>query len=239
MLVSVVIPAFNEEKYLPSTLASLQAQNHPDFDYEVIVVNSESTDKTAQVAEKYGVRVLNIPKRTPAFARQKGTEAAQGEIICCLDADTIVPQNHLLTIVSEFKKDPPVVGLTGIIQGWGGSFWQNFLYKWVNTLFSRLSFFLGKPGFQGQSFAFRKSAFMAIGGFRTDLHTGEDFDLGYRLSKIGKIKFVPKVFGISSLRRTKEGLSKTISRGFFSYLRVVWRFPFGKPQEKEPFPAVR
>jgi len=239
MLVSVVIPAYNEEKYLPKTLGSLQNQPHPDFDFEVIVVDSGSTDKTSEVAKKYGVKVLQTVKKTPAFARQKGVEVADGEIIICLDADTLAPNNHLQTVVAEFKKDAKIVGLTGIIDGWGGNCYQNFAYKWANTIFFKINYLLGRSGFQGQSFAFKKEVFFKIGGFRTEIHTGEDFDLGLRMAKIGKIKFVPKSFGISSLRRTKEGLTKTISRGFLSYLRVVWRFPFGKTSEKEEFPAIR
>lgn len=238
MLVSVVIPAYNEEKYIAKTLKSLVNQLHPGFNYETIVVDSRSVDQTAKIAESYGAKVLRIPKKTPAFARQKGIEAARGEIIVCLDADTFVPKDYLTTIVSEFRKNPSLVGLTGIIDGWGGSFWQNFLYKWVNTLFLLINYLLGRPGFQGQSFAFRKEVFHKVGGFRTDLHTGEDFDLGIRMSRVGKVKFLLKTVGISSLRRTKEGLSKTVSRGFLSYLRVVWKLPL-KSREKEPFPAVR
>jgi len=239
MFISVVIPAYNEEKYLPKTLESLKNQISPNLNYEIIVVDSGSNDRTAEVAKNYGAIVLKTKKKTPAFARQKGVEKAKGEIIICLDADTMAPRNLLKIISREFEKDQKLVGLTGIIDGWGGSFWQNFLYKWVNTIFAKLNHLLGRYGFQGQSFAFRKEAFFKIGGFRTELYTGEDFDLGIRLAKVGKIKFLFKTLGISSLRRTKEGLSKTVSRGFLSYLRVVWRFPFGRPQEKEPFPAVR
>lgn len=239
MLVSVVIPAYNEEKYLAKTLGSLQNQVHPDFDYEVIVANGQSTDRTVEIAKQYGARVINVPKVNPATARQKGVETAQGEIIACIDADTLVPPNHLQMLVREFSQDPTAVGLTGIIEGWGGSPWQNFIYKWANTFFCKLNFLLGRYGFQGQSFAFKKSAFLEIGGFNTQLHTGEDFDLACRMSKVGKIKLVPKTFGISSVRRIKEGPLKTISRGFLSYLRVVWKIPFKKPREKESFPAIR
>lgn len=238
MFVSIVIPAYNEEKYLDKTLESLVNQPHPNFDYEIIVVDSASTDKTAEIARGYGVKVLSVPKKTPAFARQKGAEAARGEIIVCVDADTRVPPNHLKTVVSEFKKEPNLVGLTGIIDGWGAPFWQNFVFKWANTLFFTLNYLLGRHSFQGQSFAFKKEAFTKIGGFRVELHTGEDFDLGIRLAKVGRVKFLFKTVGITSLRRTKEGISKALNRGFLSYLRVVWRLPV-KSREKEPFPAIR
>lgn len=240
MLVSVVIPAYNEEKYLGETLSRLNEQEHHGFDFEVIVANAQSTDKTIEIAEKYGARVVSVPKINPAAARQLAIEQSHGEIICCIDADTLVPQNHLSCVVEEFNRDSAAVGLTGIIEGSGGNFFVNFIYKWMNTLFSRLNFLLGKTGFQGQSFAFRKSAFLKINGFNTNLHTGEDFDLGCRMSKIGKIKLVPKTFGISSTRRLKEGPLKTISRGFISYLRVVWKLPIGKKKtETESFPAIR
>lgn len=240
MLVSVVIPAYNEEKYLGETLKHLREQVHSDFDFEVLVADAQSTDKTVEVAKKYGAKVVSVPKINPATARQLAIEQSHGEIICCIDADTLVPKNHLVTVVEEFARDSAAVGLTGIIEGLGGNRLVNFIYKWMNTLFSRLNFLLGKTGFQGQSFAFRKSAFVKINGFNTSFSTGEDFDLGCRMSKVGKIKLVPKTFGISSTRRLKEGPLKTISRGFISYLRVVWKLPIGKKKtETESFPAIR
>jgi glycosyltransferase involved in cell wall biosynthesis len=239
MLVSIVIPAYNEEKYLPKTLESLRDQAHPDFDYEIIVVDARSTDKTVEVAKKYGVRVLETEKKTPAFARQKGVEAARGEIIVCIDADTLAPKDYLINVVSEFKKDPRLVGLTGVIEGYGGKPWDRLAYKLACNLFVKSSFLLDKPGFQGQSFAFKKSAFLKIGGFKTELYTGEDFDLGYRMAKIGEVRFLPQVVGISSVRRMKKGnLIKSISRGLFSYLRLFWHLPLPK-KEKEAFPAIR
>jgi cellulose synthase/poly-beta-1,6-N-acetylglucosamine synthase-like glycosyltransferase len=161
-----------------------------------------------------------------------------GEIVVCLDADTIAPPDLLKIISLEYGKDSSLVGLTGIVDGCDGNFLQRFFYKWISTLFVRLSFLLGKPGFQGQSFSFRKEAFFKVGGFNTKLYTGEDLDLGCRLAKIGKIKFLPKVVGTSSVRRFKEGVFKSVSRGFLSYLAVIWKIPLAQ-KEKEPFPSIR
>ncbi len=238
MLISIVIPAYNEEKYLPTTLEAIKNQAHPDFDCEIIVADAQSTDRTAEITKKYGARIISVPKLNPAIARQKAIEISNGEIICCIDADTQIPQGYLKLIVREFHDDQETVGLTGIIEGCGDNSFLNFLYKWANTLFAKLNFLLGQTGFQGQSFAFKKTAFMKIGGFNTSLHTGEDFDLGIRLSKIGKVKLIPYTFGISSTRRSREGLFKTVSRGFLSYLRVVWKIPLAK-MEIEEVPAIR
>lgn len=239
MLVSVIIPAYNEEKYLPATLQSIKSQQPEDFDYEVIVADAQSTDQTAQVGKDFGAKVISVPKLNPATARQKAVEQSKGEIICCVDADTQIPKNFLKLIAKEFRNDPQAVALTGIIEGLGRNPLFNFIYKWGNTFFSKLNFLLGRPGLQGQSFAFRKTAFKKIGGFNTSLHTGEDFDLGIRFSKIGKVKLTPYTFGFSSTRRFQEGPAKAISRGFFSYLKVVWKIPFYKKFETEEVPAIR
>ncbi len=238
MTISVVIPAYNEEKYLPLTLKALQNQLHPNFDFEIIVADANSEDKTVEIAKEFGAKVIIVPKINPATARQRAVEISQGEIIACIDADTIVPQDHLKNLVWEFAKDPQAVGLSGLIEGSGGRPWLNFLYKVGNNFFSKLNYLLGRTGFQGQSFAFKKSAFQKIGGFNTQLHTGEDFDLGIRMSRVGKVKFINKTFGISSTRRAKEGLFKAMFRGFASYLAVVWKITFFK-KEKEEFPSVR
>lgn len=239
MLISVVIPAFNEEKYLPETLRSVFSQTHPHFDFEVIVVDdARSTDKTSEIAKKFGAKVIRGDFFSPALAREEGTRRAEGEIVCCLDADTIMPKNHLIMVLDEFKKDPQLAGLTGLVKGWGKNQWQNFLYHFSTSIFILASFLLKKPVFGGQSFAFRKSAFLKINGFRKDIYTGEDLDLGYRMAKIGKVKLLAKIFGVSSVRRIREGILPTVSRGFLSYLAVVWNFPF-LDKAKEPFPAIR
>lgn len=239
MLISVVIPAYNEEKYLAKTLESVYAQSHPDFEFEVIVVDADSTDKTAEIGKRYGARVIKVEKRTPGFGRQKGIEAAGGEIVVCLDADTLAPKDLLKNIVLEFNNDASLVGITGIIKGYGGSFHQRLIYGLGNEIFARVSLLLGKPGLHGQSFAVKKTAFMKIGGFRTEIYSNEDTDLGCRLSKIGKVKILTKVVGISSIRRMKENLIASSARSIFSYLRVIWGLPFRGKKEKEPFPTIR
>jgi glycosyltransferase involved in cell wall biosynthesis len=78
--VSLVIPAYNEEEYLPLCLESIKKQDYTE-QYEVIVVDNASTDDTARIALDWGAKVVYESKRSPACARQKGVEAATGEII--------------------------------------------------------------------------------------------------------------------------------------------------------------
>lgn len=239
MLLSIVIPAYNEEKYLEKTLQTLINQKHEGFDVEIIVVNSESTDTTVQVATRYDVSVLTVPKRTPAFARQVGIEKAKGEIIACCDADTIVSDNWLSTIINHFKKDTKLVGLTGTVVALDGPLYLCLFIKYVWGIFYFLNFLLGKTIFQGQNFAFKKEASIKIGGLNTRLYSAEDADFGNRLSKVGKVQFFNDVLVYTSTRRAgKEKLLKVLTRWPLAYIKVVWGINTGN-YEVEPFPAIR
>ena len=110
--VSVVIPAYNEEQYLPLCLESIGKQDYAG-EYEVIVVDNASTDNTAKIALDWGAKVVYESKRSPACARQKGAEVATGEIIAFIDADTQAPAHWLSTIVSRFLRKPEVVAVSG------------------------------------------------------------------------------------------------------------------------------
>ena len=78
-LISVIVPAWNEEKYLKTLLPRLIAQDYSN--YEIIVIDNNSKDNTAQVASSFGVKVISEKKQGTSYARAKGFEKARGEII--------------------------------------------------------------------------------------------------------------------------------------------------------------
>src|SRR5262245_1301539 len=85
-VVSVVIPCYNQARYLGEAIASARRQTHPDI--EIIVVDDGSTDDTVQVAQGYdGVRVVSQPNKGQGAARNKGLEQATGAYIVFLDSD--------------------------------------------------------------------------------------------------------------------------------------------------------
>src|SRR2546423_14621481 len=94
MRFSVIIPAYNEEQYLPRLLDSIEvARSHHSGgrdQIEVIVADNDSTDATAAVASKRGARVVHVAKRRIAAARNGGALAGQGEILCFIDADSAI-----------------------------------------------------------------------------------------------------------------------------------------------------
>lgn len=218
--ISVVIPAYNEEKYIAKTLKSLMNQDFPRELFEVIVVNNGSTDKTHQVAEKFDVKVIRYNKvQGVSAARDVGSKMAEGEIIAGTDADTVVPKYWLKTIESNLRAGD-VVGVSGPVGIAGG------------TILQRLSYFLGfefyrvieaitkKVYFTGMNFAIKKEVFDKIGGFRVSLVAGEDLDLSLRAVKYGKIVYDTRLKTMTDPRRLREGSLKSFWRYVVTFLAV-------------------
>jgi glycosyltransferase involved in cell wall biosynthesis len=112
-LVSVIIPAYQAEAYLDEALKSVLAQDYDE--YEVILVDDGSTDRTAEIAEAHRVRVLRQANRGPAGARNAGVALARGEFLAILDADDLWPPERLSRQVAHLREnscDGLVMGLT-------------------------------------------------------------------------------------------------------------------------------
>ena len=115
MKISFVIPAYNEEDYLPKCLeAILQEKQKGKYDMEIIVVNNASTDSTRKVALSYpGVIVVDEPKKGLTYARQAGFLNSTGDIIANIDSDSILTPDWLDTVMNNFTKNPKLVALSG------------------------------------------------------------------------------------------------------------------------------
>lgn len=102
--VSVVLPAYNEEKILARCLASLESQTITP--YEIIVVDNNSTDATAQIAKDHGVIVISEARQGIAWARDAGFHTASGDIIARMDADCIAPPEWIERITGYYQSTP-------------------------------------------------------------------------------------------------------------------------------------
>jgi len=205
--ISVVIPAFNEEKYLPICLKSLQEQDF-DGDYELIVVDNNSEDDTAKVAASFEAIVVSEKRPGICFARQAGTEKASSEIVVSTDADCTLPKDWLQKIYDTFQKHPDIVAATGSFQfsakpRWG-RFYSISLFKAVKHFFKLTGIILYTPA---SNFAFKKSVWEEIGGYNTALtQGGDENDLFKRLRAKGNARYISDNCIQTSSRRLAKGL---------------------------------
>lgn len=201
--ISVVIPALNEGAQIGHCLASLAEQRFKDF--EVIVVDNGSSDGTVEVAQQFGCRVLYEPERGVTFARQRGFDAAYGDIIASTDADTVVPPNWLALIESSFREDPNQVGVYGpILLKEKDGIDYAALYEHVFAWFLRVNHTLGRPHFCGPNFAVKGEAFHKVLGFRTNgtfYIKAEDLQLSLKIKQLGTIRFMRELVAYTSARR--------------------------------------
>ena len=125
MKISVIIPAHNEEKYLRQTLEAILAQDYPDF--EVIVIDNASTDRTAEIARSFpGVKLVSESRKGTMWACERGRQEATGEIIVRMDADCLPEKDWLVKGVALFA-DSKVSGSSGPYNYYDAdSFFRNF-----------------------------------------------------------------------------------------------------------------
>jgi glycosyltransferase involved in cell wall biosynthesis len=229
MKISFIIPAYNEEKTISRTLNSiLNQKNLPDF--EIIVIDNGSTDKTKKIAQKHPKTkaITYTAKKGPAAARNEGARNAKGEILIFFDADMLVPEEWAKKMLDTFKEKPKLVALSGPYRYLEFNFWQRLGEKIFYLILLRpLNFILRKLKIGavaiGGNMAVKKWAFEKVGGFDPDIKFyGDEANLIRRLIKLGDINFFPMLWSISSARRfLKEGFLKTqwlYTKNFFSEL---------------------
>lgn len=219
---SVVIPAFNEERYLPKCLQSL-TEYAPNAFLEIIVIDNGSSDHTADIAKKYpNVRVVMEPKKGLTYARQRGLLEAKGTYIAYLDADTQISPQWLETVEHAFESNRYLVALSGPYHYDDMPAWKNLLvrgYWWIAYCISCVTGYV----LVGGNFVARKDALEKIGGFDTTISFyGEDTNIARRLYAVGNIRFQQRCYVHTSSRRLQqEGLLRTAVTYVLNYTSEV------------------
>lgn len=213
-MISVVIPSFNEEERIERCLVSLTKQDFPRNDYEIIVVDGGSKDKTREIAEKYADIVFIQTSPKVGGARNDGSLRARGEIIATTDADTILPPDWLSRIKHNFS-DPDVVMLYGPVKPIEATI-KNRVYLFFANCFAYLGYLTGTVLFTlGCNSAFRADPFKKAGMYRVS-DAGDDLEVAHRMKRIGKVKFDRKLFVSFSMRRYDQfGALKSIYEWFY------------------------
>lgn len=216
--ISIVIPAFNEEKLIARCLISLQKQQFHKA-CEIIVVDNNSTDKTEEIARSFSVRVVREKNQGVVFARQKGLETAKGTIVVGADSDCMYPPHWLAHIYKAFEKNRNIVGCGGPAIAEKTPYWTYIIYKLGFGIVQYVYQFTGYLIYLGAfNLAFHRETFVKLGGYHTYLDFGGDeWDVVARLRKTGTIVFIPKAYMYISNRRYKVGFFKWLLVHAFYY----------------------
>jgi glycosyltransferase involved in cell wall biosynthesis len=220
--ISVILPALNEEKYIETTLKSLEEQSYQFF--EVIVKDGLSSDNTVALATKYNAHVVSKKDVSIGDARNQGVEHATGEVFVFLDADTFLPSDTMEKIAKKFEKYnlslliPRYLPREEVFELDGkivcspralDKFWSNV----EDFVRKRILLYAG-----GMCMPCSASAFREVGGFDEKLIACEDVDFSLRLRKRGKVICDHGVRIYYSARRyVKKGWFTTMST-YFAYL---------------------
>jgi glycosyltransferase involved in cell wall biosynthesis len=225
--VSVVIPVYNEEKYLAKCLDSLMKQKVKAD--EIIVVDNNSTDRSVEIAKKYPVRIITEKKQGIIQARNHGFNVARYTIIARTDADTILPASWIKRIKAAFE-DKLVVGISGPATFYElpkyveytrhSKFASSLIIKSYNKIVKQI---LKHNCLFGPNMAIRKEAWNKIkdSACLDDKKVHEDLDLSIHLAPYGKIKFINSLIVKTSVRRWKrpEAYIEYLYRGLKSIQR--------------------
>lgn len=230
MKFSIVIPAYNEAEEIGATVHSLLGQTWPRQEYEIIVVDNNSTDDTAERAQQAGAdQVLHESQKGTNFARECGRRAATGEIVCFMDADCQAP-NNWLELIEKGLRQPGVAAISGPYD-YGFTGLTRILDKiYVDFLLPRLDrilyfIFRRKTGvIIGGNFAASAESLHTIGGLPPIAFWGDDTAIALLLSrKVGRVVFDPNLKVKSSPRRfQKKGLIRTNLRYIFAYAKLYF-----------------
>ncbi len=224
MIVSIVIPAHNEQARVASCLEALAGQI-TTHTLDIIVVDNASTDATATTAQTFTatlpLRVVSEPTLGRGAARRHGFGLARGDIILSTDADTIVPSGWVEALVQNFH-DPAIVATTGPCAILDCAPFTNRTFNWLQpNLMRAYRLLFGHYWLTGSNCALRRSVYKAAGGFDPSVRDLEDIELGFRIAKLGRIRFIPSITVITAGDRFQHGLIL----GLASYARTfIGRF---------------
>ena len=221
-MISVVVPAYNEENLLPATLSAIRRDLPSDS--ELILVDNESTDRTRAIAEAAGAKVIDAAKHNISHVRNVGAAAANGDVLVFIDADTIVKPGIFEKIRSAMSDSACIGGSVRVeYEQPFGRFWMSFFMKlWV--VLAKLTTMR-----QGALQYCRADSFRDLKGYDETIYVGEDIEFHWRLDKLARRRgehtdFIEEPTVTTSSRRwNRMGLIRML---FFTHpitIFLAWR----------------
>ncbi len=212
-MLSFIIPAYNEEALIEATVKQLQVSAEAlGRDYEIIVVNDASTDRTARVAKAAGARVVNVDNRQIAATRNAGAANASGDVFIFVDADTLVPAATLRAALRAL--DNGAIGGGATIKFRGRlSLAAHFTAAIVQQL-------MHLSGMVGGCFMFMsRGAFEAVGGFDEAFYASEEVWLAMALRRRGRFVVLTQHVQTSGRKLRQNGVFRLLKGGAVIMLR--------------------
>lgn len=219
-MLSIVVPALNEESYLPFLLESIKKQEIGE-EYEVIVADAGSEDKTAEIARAYSCQVITCGK-FPARGRNEGARKTKGDLILFLDADIIIPSPYFLRdLLKEFRKRKLDIASFPIYPQ--GNIIDKLFYKLYNLWALIIQRFLAHAA---EAILVKKEIHQKIGGFDERIKIGEDHFYVRKATKFSKFGFINIGSVLTSARRfEQDGRIKTYSKYVLTGIHMLFFGP--------------
>ena len=205
MILSIIIPTYNEEEYLPVLLESIEKQSFED--YEIIVADANSTDRTREIAEEHGCIVVD--GGLPAVGRNNGARVAKGEYLLFLDSDLELTDDYIRNALYEFRMERAGIAITQMLP-MSQKVEDKLYHDFANYFMVRVEKI--KPHGAGcYGIIARKELHDECGGFDEDLTFGEDTDYIERLAKKDRFKVLRSAkVGVSTRRLEEDGIETLI-----------------------------
>ncbi|WP_407378461.1 MJ1255/VC2487 family glycosyltransferase [Methanobrevibacter sp.] len=207
MILSIIIPTYNEEEYLPILLDSIRKQNFDD--YEIIIADANSTDRTREIAEEYGCIVVD--GGMPGVGRNRGAEVAKGKYLLFLDSDLKLTDDYLRDVIYEFQMERLGIAITQM-KPLSKKSEDQVLHSLAN--YFMISVEKIKPHGAGcYGIIVKRSLHEKCGGFNEELTFGEDSDYIKRLGNVERFKVLRNAkIGVSTRRLEEEGIETLIQQ---------------------------
>jgi len=229
-MLSIIIITKEEEKVLPDLLNSIRNQSYKD--YEIIVSDSDSKDKTKDIAKSYNCRIVDGGKNH-VTARNIGAKSSNGNMLLFFDADVVLPDNFLISCLNELEKRKLDIA-TPFYKPISKNLIDHLLYG-IYNLYSLITFKF-YPHASGFCIFCKKDLFDAVGGFDENLLVGEDFEFTIMASKKGRFGILYNKPILNNIRRIKKWGRWGILKNYT--LAEFHRVTKGEMYEKAPFDYV-
>ncbi len=205
-MISIIVPTLNEEKILAKTLSELKKITVTD--YEIIVTDGKSTDKTISIAKQYADKVVENTsgkRQTIGEGRNMGAEVAKGEYLVFMDADVEIPNINIffLKIIDDFQKSKKMVAMSVYFKVFKdqATLGDKLFFNTINAVYFVMNNVLGIGAAGGDFQMVKADAFRKVGGFDIRLAAGEDNELFSRLGKIGRTRIDSGLYVLHTSRR--------------------------------------